>query len=454
MDDREIPSFLSLSYTLNMPTAGVVRTSCILAFFILLGACSSPDATPVPTPTPTGAQEIVQEAAVAMKPPPLPPPPPCQSPSKVNTSSRPKPNTAFEVEVAFPNLGFDRMVFLTHAGDGGNRLFLLLQPGCIMAFPNDERVSSVEVFLNIQDRVNDDGNEEGLLGLAFAPDFAANGHFYVYYTAVPRRAFVSRFSVLDGDPTRADPASEEVILEVRQRFKNHNGGTIAFGPDGLLYIGLGDGGSRGDPLLNGQNPATLLGSILRIDPTTPQGELNYSIPSDNPFFRARGFRQEIWAYGFRNPWRFSFDTDTGDLWAGDVGQAGWEEIDLVRWGGNYGWNVMEGAHCFRPPTSCNRVGLQPPVAEYRNTGEDCSVTGGYVYRGSRLPSLKGAYIYGDFCSGKIWALRYDGRKLIENVLLVDSSLQISSFGQDRNGELYILSFDGGIYRLRQTDQAQ
>ena len=352
-----------------------------------------------------------------------------------------------DVEPAFPNLSLDRMVYLTHAGDGTDRLFVLLQPGRIMLFPNEESIESAMVFLDIREQVSDCGNEEGLLGLAFDPDYATSGHLYVYYTAsAPRRSVVSRFSVHPDDPNRADPASEQIILQVPQPFANHNGGMLAFGPDGFLYIGLGDGGSAGDPRGNGQNPDTLLGSILRIDPSSPDAGHSYSIPSDNPFISMNGFREEVWAYGLRNPWRFSFDQETGALWAGDVGQNSYEEVDIIRQGRNYGWNIMEGLHCFL--RTCDQTGLELPVIEYPLTGDNCTVTGGYVYRGSRLPSLYGAYVYGDFCSGRIWALRHDGQGVTEHMLLVDSPLEVSSFGEDASRELYILSFDGKIYHLK------
>ena len=262
-----------------------------------------------------------------------------------------------------------------------------------------------DIFLDIRSSVTRGGNEEGLLGLAFAPNFADNGRFYVYYSAAsPRRSVLSRFEVRpDG---LADPTSEHVVLEVDQPFRNHNGGMIAFGPDGMLYVGLGDGGSAGDPHRNGQNPGTLLGTILRIATEEPVEGATYAIPADNPFAGQSGARGEVWAYGLRNPWRFSFDRATGDLWVGDVGQNAREEIDIVHPGANYGWNVMEGTTCFRT-RSCNDDGLQAPVAEYgHNLG--CSVTGGYVYRGQRIPALEGVYLYGDFCSGRIWGLRYDG----------------------------------------------
>ena len=239
-----------------------------------------------------------------------------------------------------------------------------------------------------------------------------------------------------------------MILEVLQPFANHNGGNLLFGSDGFLYIGLGDGGSAGDPQGNGQNPNTLLGAILRIDPRTPSQVRDYSLPSDNPFVGVARFREEIWAYGLRNPWRFSFDRQTGRLWAGDVGQNSFEEVDLILPGRNYGWNILEGFHCYPPSAStCDQTGLELPIIEYPLTGGNRSLVGGYVYRGSRLSSLRGAYIYGDFYSGSIWGLSYEDQG--DHALLVHSSLRLSSFAEDWTGKLYILSFDGRIYRLRQ-----
>jgi glucose/arabinose dehydrogenase len=358
------------------------------------------------------------------------------------------PVTALDVERAFPGLSFTRMVALAYPDDRTDRLFLVLQSGRIMVFRDDQTVSSAETFLDIRQQVNDRGNEEGLLGLAFDPEYRANGYFYVYYSASsPRRSVISRFSASTADPDSAVPGSERIVLEVPQPYSNHNGGQIAFGPDGYLYIGLGDGGSRNDPNGNGQDRSTLLGSILRIDVSTLDETGVYAVPANNPFVGTDdGAREEIWAHGLRNPWRFTFDRLTGDLWAGDVGQNRYEEIDIVRPGLNYGWNVMEGDECFQPREGCDRTGLEPPVAVYGRNG-GCSVTGGYVYRGARLPSLYGAYVYGDFCSGRIWAFRYDGRRVTEHIELVDSDLSISSFGEGRDGELYILSFDEKIYRF-------
>ena len=350
------------------------------------------------------------------------------------------------VRRVFPKLSFPRMVHLTHAGDGSGRLFLVLQPGRIMVFENDQDVESPATFLDIREKVNDRGNEEGLLGLAFDPEYVENGYFYVYYSAEdPRRSILSRFSVRPDNPNAADPGSEKAILVVPQPFRNHNGGHVVFGPDGYLYVGLGDGGSGGDPRRNGQNLGTLLGSILRIDVRGLDSDETYRVPADNPFVGREGAREEIWAYGLRNPWRFNFDPETGDLWAADVGQNLFEEVDVIKPGLNYGWNLMEGFDCFQS-RECDQSGLELPVTDYGRE-DGCSVTGGYVYRGSRLPSLHGAYVYGDFCSGKIWALRHDGDRVTEHLLLVDSDLMIPAFGEDSDRELYVLSFDRKIYIL-------
>ena len=337
--------------------------------------------------------------------------------------------------------------------DIGDRLYVALQEGRVLAFSEDPAATQVQEVLDIRKRVDDRGNEEGLLGLAFDPSFSENGYFYVYYTALgPKRSVISRFAADIGGRGGADPSSEVVILEVPQPFRNHNGGQIAFGTDGFLYVALGDGGSSGDPAGNGQNTATLLGSILRIDVAGLDVAGAYTVPKNNPFVgQGSGAREEIWAYGLRNPWRFSFDSLTGELWAADVGQNQFEEVDLIKRGRNYGWNVLEGRECFNPSRNCSSVSLEPPVAVYGHD-EGCSVTGGYVYRGSRLPSLYGAYVYGDFCSGKIWALRYDGARVTEHMEIADTGLGISSFGLGRDGEIYVLSFDGKIYRFAEPQK--
>ena len=397
------------------------------------------EVTPTVAATPASSEDAEEEVSKST--------PTAESADQGGDESRsvsPEALAEMEVERAFPELSFKRMVGMAYAGDGSDRLFVVLQHGVIVSFANEQGVEAADVLLDIEERVSDRGNEEGLLGLAFDLEYSANGYFYVYYSAAnPRRSVLSRF-IVDGGV--ADPDSERVILEVEQPHSNHNGGQIAFGPDGYLYVGLGDGGSRGDPQGNGQDLSTLLGSIIRIDVGSLDERGSYSIPADNPFVGVEGARGEIWAYGIRNPWRFSFDRGSGELWMADVGQNKLEEVDIVRRGMNYGWNVMEGSSCFKPSRGCDAQGLELPVAEYGRDG-GCSVTGGYVYRGERLPSLYGAYVYGDFCSGKIWGLRYEDGRVTEQLELVDSSLDISSFGEDQSGEMFILSFDGGIYRL-------
>lgn len=353
------------------------------------------------------------------------------------------------LEPAFPNLSFTRPVDLQSPRDETNRLFVVEQAGVIKVFNNTEDASSVQDFLDIRDKVRDNGNEEGLLGLAFHPQFAQNGHFFVDYTASdPRRTVISRFTVSTSSPDLADPESEVILLEIMQPFGNHNGGQVAFGPDDMLYISLGDGGSAGDPLNSGQNPKNLLGTILRIDVDQQTGDLPYAIPPDNPFAREEDDgRGEVFAYGLRNPWRFSFDAENGQLWTGDVGQNKYEEINLVTKGGNYGWKTMEATHCFEPSSGCSEDNLIAPIFEY-GRGKGGSITGGYVYRGTRTPEYYGQYIYADYASGRIWALRYEGQEVIENVELAHTNLHISSFGVDQNNELYMCAFDGRIYRLK------
>ena len=423
-------------FTLTGPSSPTPASPPLLAITPTMSLSPVPSALPLPTPT------LVPLA------PPSPTAAPTQEP-EAGVEVVPSPLAEMAVERMFPRLSFDRMVHLTHPGDGTGRLFLVLQPGRVMVFDNDQGVGSTETFMDIRNRVSDRGNEEGLLGLAFDPEYASNGYFYAYYSAAnPRRSVISRFSVSAENPDRADPSSERIIMEVPQPYSNHNGGQVLFGPDGYLYIGLGDGGLAGDPHGNGQDTSTLLGSILRIDVASLDLDGTYAVPPDNPFVGQGGSaRGEVWAYGLRNPWRFTFDRQTGDLWAADVGQDRSEEVDIIKPGRNYGWNIMEGLHCY-PLPGCNQQGLELPITEYGREG-GCSVTGGYVYRGSRLPSLYGAYVYGDFCSGKIWALRHDGAEVTEELLIVDSPLSISAFGEDLAGELYILSFDGGIYRIKE-----
>ena len=356
--------------------------------------------------------------------------------SSAETSPAPFPATITLTPVAS---GLVNPVSITHAGDGSGRLFVVEQKGVVQILRNGVIASSP--FLNITSMVRS-GGEQGLLGLAFPPNYAARKSFYVNYTDRTGigNTVVARFG-LSSNADRADPATRTELLNITQPFSNHNGGQLAFGPDGLLYIGSGDGGSGGDPLGNGQSLATLLGKLLRIDVLS--GVNPYAIPAGNPF------GNEILGYGLRNPWRFSFDRVTGDLYLADVGQNAVEEINFQPAGGgtgaNYGWNVMEGSTCFANP-SCSSAGLTLPVAEYLHGSGDCSVTGGYVYRGSNV-ALRGIYFYGDFCSGRIWGLRRNGA-VWESQLLSDSTLSISTFGEDEAGELYVADYSTGeIYRI-------
>ena len=356
---------------------------------------------------------------------------------------------SYRLDRAFPSLRFDMPVELTSPTDGTNRVFVVEQKGRILAFPNKETVKNAVVFLDIIRKV-DSGGEKGLLGLAFHPDFKTNGYFFVNYTrSSPLETVISRFRVKSSNPQVADPSSEEILLRYAQPYSNHNGGKIAFGKDGFLYIAAGDGGSGGDPRNNAQNRKELLGKILRINVDKSEGAKKYSVPTDNPFKNNReGFREEIYAYGLRNVWRFNFDYETGLLWAGDVGQNEIEEIDIIEKGGNYGWRIMEAEACFKT-RNCSKENLILPIWSYRqgsSTGR--SVTGGYVCRDKNLPGLNRKYVYGDFVSGNIWALTYAGKKAIKNELITHLSDGLSSFGEDSNGNLYVLAYSGGeLYRL-------
>jgi hypothetical protein len=335
--------------------------------------------------------------------------------------------------------GFTQPVAIANAGDGSGRLFIVEQGGVVKIVRNG--TVAEKPFLNITSMVTS-GGEQGLLGLAFPPDYGSRKSFYVNYinkTGIGNTV-IARFDV-GSNPDLAVTASRQELLTIVQPFTNHNGGQLAFGPDNYLYIGSGDGGSGGDPLGNAQDTSSLLGKILRLDVLS--GPLPYAVPVGNPF------GNEIWAYGLRNPWRFSFDRLTDDLYLADVGQNRREEVNFQAAGSgagaNYGWNIMEGSLCYLL-LSCSSEGLTLPVAEYDHNNGDCSVTGGYVYRGSE-PSLRGTYLYGDFCSGRIWGLRRNFSGW-ENRLLLDSTLQISTFGEDENGELYVADYaTGGIFRI-------
>jgi glucose/arabinose dehydrogenase len=351
--------------------------------------------------------------------------------------------------------GFRRPIFVT-SPPNDPRLFVVEQGGVIHIVSGTQVLGPA--FLGIANRVLSVGSEQGLLGLAFHPDFAVNGRFFVHYTAKESdqgegAAVIAEFRVSDADPNRADFDSERRILEVAHAdFENHNSGMIAFGPDGYLYIGTGDGGSGGDPFNNGQNLDALLGKILRID---VDGGEPYEIPPSNPFVGTAGAREEIWAYGLRNPWRFSFDRMLGDLYIGDVGQAFWEEIDVQpaasAGGENYGWDHMEGAHCYDPMVDCDMVGKTLPVTEYMHMNDRCSVTGGYVYRGECLTDYQGQYFFGDVCTNETWTMPAGmpeemPEEITEN-LAADLS-GISSFGENADGELFIVSlYNGRVYQV-------
>jgi glucose/arabinose dehydrogenase len=353
-------------------------------------------------------------------------------------------------------------VVLTGDGSHNNRLFIATQYGSIHLLENNPETSQLSTFLDIRGRVHYDANEneEGLLGLAFHPQFSDNGQLFVYYTAkrdaqqLKRRSIVSRFRTQSGSPIRVDPDSEEVLIDLAQPYWNHNGGTLAFGPDGYLYIAVGDGGAGNDPHMNGQNLHTLLGSVLRIDVNRREKNLPYGIPPDNPFAGQSEFaRGEIWAYGLRNVWRFSFDRLTGTCWGADVGQKTWEEINIIRRGGNYGWNLREGKHKFGPGGINPREDLIEPIWDYdRRYGQ--SITGGCVYRGASAKQLKGAYLYADYVSGRLWALWYDtlAGQVTANRPILEKGGPIITFGEDNAGEVYFTTFEGGIYKFAPSDQ--
>lgn len=348
--------------------------------------------------------------------------------------------------------GLTQPLFLTYAPGDTTRLFVIERAGLIRIIKNG--VLQPTPFMNCSTLVRRTGGEQGLLGLAFHPDYASNRYFYINYTrSTDGATVVSRFQRSSTSQDSGLVSTQDTLLIVPQPFSNHNGGMMAFGPDGYLYIGLGDGGSGGDPGNRAQDSTTLLGKILRID--VDAAPLDYSVPPDNPFVGQPGWQDEIWAIGVRNPWRFSFDRVTGDMYMGDVGQGNWEEVNYEpassSGGLNYGWRLKEGDHCYSPSTGCESLtGLTDPFTEYSHT-EGCSVTGGYVYRGCAIPDLTGTYFYGDYCQGTIWSLNYDGSTVTSfqdrSTELELGSIQISSFGEDWNGELYIVHYGGTIYKI-------
>ncbi len=352
-------------------------------------------------------------------------------------------------QLALVTGGLSRPLYVTHAGDGSDRLFVVEQSGAIRVIKDGAVLR--QPFLDVSGLISrqaleGDYTERGLLGLAFHPDYAENGLFYINYTDFNGHSVISRYTVSADDPDRADATSAAPLLYVEQPYANHNGGHMAFGPDGYLYISLGDGGSGGDPQGNGQNLSTLLGKMLRIDVDVSSG---YAIPADNPFVEREGARPEVWAWGLRNVWRFGFDRATGDLFLADVGQNQWEEINFQpadsAGGENYGWNAFEGTHAYSgQPAASETV---PPVLEYDHSRGRCSVTGGYVYRGARIPALQGVYLYGDWCSGTIWSAAPGADGAWQAVVSLESGRSISSFGEDEAGELYLVDYGGAVLRF-------
>jgi glucose/arabinose dehydrogenase len=371
----------------------------------------------------------------------------CKTETVVDDDDATNPNAKWEVQDAFTNLTFKDPVEMVYSDDGTNRLFVIEQAGVIKVFKNDPAANSTSDFLDMKNAVNS-GGEKGLLGMALHPNFSSNGQLFVNYTrqnAGKLESVISRFS---SDKNLADAASEEILLTFGQPYSNHNGGKIAFGKDGYLYIAIGDGGSGGDPQNFAQNLNSVLGKILRIDINKKSNGLNYAIPTDNPFVNDSNARPEIYAYGLRNPWKMNLDKETGKFWIADVGQNEKEEIDILEKGGNFGWRITEGFGCFNPSSNCNKEGLIDPVFDY-GTNVGRSITGGYVYRGKIHTELTGKYIYGDYASGRIWALKYDeSTKQSTNELLTRLTGSLSSFGQDKDGELYLLNYQSGkVQRL-------
>jgi len=451
-------------------------TTCIV-LVVIGAACSGPNetrATPfvsgprgdtnVATAAPAPTSPAVSSAAVAptsvatIEGPALTAPAPEETDLPATLlATVPSPASATPAPTLAPQLNALRLglsqvaqdlsapLLVTHAADGSGRLFIVEKTGAIRVLADGRLLE--QPFLDIADRISSLGYEQGLLGLAFPPDFAASSLFFVNYTDTDGDTVIARFRVTS-DPNLADAGSEFRVLEIDQPAANHNGGHIAFGPDGYLWIGTGDGGGANDRYGNGQNADTLLGKMLRLDVTNDLAQ-PYAIPADNPWvdadWRGRDMRDEVWALGLRNPWRYTFDRSTGDLWIADVGQNQIEEVNVVRFGSagglNFGWPVMEGAACFQV-AGCDQAGLKLPVTTYNHGGGDCSVTGGYVYRGTQYPALKGVYVYGDFCSGRIWGL--DAANPGAPMLLLETRSSLSSFGEDEAGEVYITDLGRGV----------
>jgi len=366
----------------------------------------------------------------------------CSSSDKESEEINTGTEEAIQATDAFPALTFTSPVDIKYATDSSNRAFIVEQAGVIKVF-DTKNATSASTFLDIKSKVNS-GGELGLLGVAFHPDFKTNGFFYVNYTrANPLQTVIARYKATSPSGNIAEASSETILLTYNQPFANHNGGSLEFGKDGFLYIAAGDGGSGGDPSNNAQNRKSFLGKILRIDVNATQ-KGNYGIPSDNPYVRnTEGFLEEIYAYGLRNPWKIGFDTGSDRFFAADVGQNVKEEINLITKGGNYGWKIKEGKDCYSPASNCDVTGLIEPVLDYGRSDGDVSITGGYVYRGKAIATLSGKYIYGDYVSGRVWALDLDGNTVKTNSVLLKFNGRISTFGQDPGGEIYFANYSNG-----------
>jgi glucose/arabinose dehydrogenase len=412
-----------------------------LPVLVVLAAMVMGCAGPGPTASPPSGSPGASAAS---------PGPPDGSPSAAPSAAPDGSFDAARIGLALEPMvgGLSDPLAVTHAGDGSGRLFVAEQQGRIRIVRDGTLVD--EPFLDISGRISA-GGERGLLGLAFHPEFPTDPRFFVNYTDPNGDTRISSFTVDPANPDRADPRSEVRLVSIGQPYANHNGGALAFGPDGFLYIATGDGGSGGDPHGNGQSLETLLGKILRIDVDGPAGDRPYAIPADNPFEGQAGALPEIFVFGMRNPWRMSFDRANGDLWIGDVGQGAWEEIDVVRAGTsgqNFGWNLMEGAHCFRPADGCEEPSLVLPVTEY-SRGLGSTVIGGVVYRGTEQPTLVGGYVFADYGSGNVWLIDATLDGPTEPVLALASDATISSFGEDEAGEVYATDLaTGELLRVR------
>ena len=442
---------------------------CIVVATLALGACggsggssSGDDPDGSPADTPPGDAVPVDGAGDALGPdtPDVPVDPYGGIERVYNTtckvSGTPTAPPALALEPVLTGLAITKPLQLEPSPDGSDAVFLVSQPGLVYMAAQVTPTGTATLWLNISDRIDDGPNEGGLLSIAFDPDFMENGHFFMNST---RRAVngqlhtaITRMTVPDPPYGAPDLGSEVVVTTIDQKWGNHNGGVIVFGPDDMLYVGMGDGGSGGDPDGNGQNLGTLMGAFLRLDVSTVDQTGTYAIPPDNPFVDVPGARGEIWAYGMRNPWRFSFDPVGGTLWTGDVGQNEIEEVDIILKGRNYGWNIMEASQCYSPPFNCQTEGLELPVAEYPNPEEGKSVTGGFVYRGTDIPSLYGTYVFGDYVSGTIWGLTPDEETGWQRTTLLQSNLFLSAFGVDNDKRLYAIDwYFGGVYRLVAAD---